>query len=130
MNIAVPQLNLVFAWVWILAGFISGMILGLKFQDEKWLGGYASFKRRMHRLAHISFFGLGAVNLFFHLSLKGQGVVSTLGTIASAAFIVGGISMPICCWTMAVDKRFQALFAIPVASLICGAILTIAEITR
>ena len=72
MNLAGSHLNLVFAWVWILAGFLSGMVLGLRFHDDNWLGGYGSFKRRMHRLAHISFFGLGAVNLFFHLTVKGE----------------------------------------------------------
>ena len=32
---------------------------------EDWLGGYGSFKRRLYRLAHISFFGLAIVNLMF-----------------------------------------------------------------
>lgn len=127
MNDAAPQLNLVFAWIWILAGFLSGMIMGLKFHDENWLGGYSSFKRRMHRLAHISFFGLGAVNLLFYFSVKGL-PLGVLGTVASLAFIVGGLSMPVCCWLMAWSKRFQASFALPVISLISGALLTILEV--
>ena len=46
------------------------MVLGLFFHRENWLGGYASLKRRMYRLGHISFFGLGAVNLLFWLTVK------------------------------------------------------------
>ena len=126
MKLAGSQLNLVFAWVWILAGFLSGMALGLKFHDENWLGGYASFKRRMYRLAHISFFGLGAVNLFFHLTLKDT-PMGAFGTSASMALILGGVTMPLCCWLMAASKKFQSLFAVPVLSLISGAILTILE---
>ena len=44
------------------------MVLGMFFHGENWLGGYASFKRRMYRLGHISFFGLGAVNMLFCLT--------------------------------------------------------------
>jgi hypothetical protein len=62
------NLNLLVAWLWILLGFVSGMLLGLFFHHEKWLGGYASFKRRLYRFAHISFFGLGAVNLLLCLT--------------------------------------------------------------
>ena len=128
MNLPVSQWNLVFAWVWMLAGFLSGMMMGLKFQDEKWLGGYTAFKRRMVRLGHISFFGLGAVNLLFYLSVKDV-ALGLPGNYASMAFIVGGISMPVCCALMAVSKKFQAAFALPVLSLIAGAIFTILEVT-
>ena len=53
------NLNLFLGWLWILLGFVSGMALGMFFHRENWLGGYGSFKRRMYRLGHISFFGLG-----------------------------------------------------------------------
>src|SRR5206468_12363049 len=53
-----PQLNLLAAWSGILLGFISGLVFGLFFHREGWLGGYSSFKRRLYRLGHISFFGL------------------------------------------------------------------------
>jgi hypothetical protein len=127
MNLAGSHLNLVFAWAWMLGGFLSGMVLGLKFHDENWMGGYGSFKRRMHRLAHISFFGLGAVNLFFYLTLKDVAAGSA-GNWASLAFILGGVTMPVCCWLMAASKRFQPIFAVPVLSLVSGAILTILEV--
>ncbi len=65
-----PNSILLFAWLWILLGFVSGMILGMFFRGENWLGGYTSFKRRMYRLGHISFFGLGVVNLMFWLTMQ------------------------------------------------------------
>jgi hypothetical protein len=127
MNAGAAHANLVFAWVWMLAGFLSGMVIGLKFHEPNWLGGYASLKRRMHRLAHISFFGLGAVNLFFYLSVKDATLTQT-GLLASRAFILGGIAMPICCWLMAWTPKTQPLFAIPVISLISAAVLTLAQL--
>jgi hypothetical protein len=45
MKISVPLVNLIFAWIWVLGGFLTGMIMGLKFQDENWLGGYSSEKK-------------------------------------------------------------------------------------
>src|SRR5436189_5717640 len=104
-----PQLNLIAAWVGILLGFASGMVLGLFFQRENWLGGYTSLKRRLYRLAHISFFGLGTVNLLFYFTVQRLPASSAL-VIAAWAFIVGAISMPICCLLMAHFPRAHMLF--------------------
>ncbi len=122
------HLNLVAAWLGILFGFVSGLVLGLFFQRENWLGGYASLKRRLYRLAHISFFGLGAVNLMFYFTaLRLPERTQALG-VASPAFIVGAISMPVCCCLMAHAPRARPLFAIPVLSLLLGAALTLLAI--
>src|SRR6478752_5122133 len=68
MNTPVAQPNLVLAWLWIMMGFGSGFWLGLNFHQEHWLGGYASHKRRLYRLGHISFFGLALMNLMFYFT--------------------------------------------------------------
>jgi hypothetical protein len=128
MNLAMPQINLVFAWVWLLAGFLSGMAMGLFFQKENWLGGYASTPRRMLRLGHISFFGLAGVNLMFYFTVRSAGLSGAMLEYASAALVVGGIAMPICCALMAWSTRFQFLFGIPVVSLIAGAVLTLTKL--
>jgi hypothetical protein len=120
------QINLVFAWGGILLGFLSGLVLGLFFHREDWLGGYGSFKRRLYRLAHISFFGLGAVNLFFYLTAQNFGMVSPLTVVASSAFLVGAVSMPLCCIVMAHFPSARILFAVPVLSLVVGGVLTLA----
>ena len=75
--------NLILAWLWILLGFASGMVLGMFFHAENWLGGYGSFKRRMYRLGHISFFGLGAVNLLFWLTMQKIAPAGPLAEFAS-----------------------------------------------
>lgn len=120
-------INLLVAWTWIALGFASGLALGMKFHQPDWLGGYASLKRRLYRLAHISFFGLGAVNLMFYLTTKGL-AASTSVTVASAAFVAGAVAMPLCCVLMAHRPALRLLFAVPVISLLVGAGLTISEI--
>ena len=128
MKTELAQINLFLAWLWILLGFVSGMILGLFFRGEQWLGGYASFKRRMYRLGHISFFGLGALNLLFfltvqHFSLLGQGVA-----VASWAFFMGAVAMPVCCGIMANFPKAHLIFVVPVVSLIFGGSLMLTAI--
>ena len=125
MNFHVTQINLLAAWIGILLSFVSGMVLGLFFHREGWLGGYASFRRRMYRLAHISLFGLGAVNLFFWLTVKALLVSGPLIAVASWAFVVGAITMPICSVAMAHFQKAHAIFAVPVVSLLVGGALTL-----
>jgi len=124
------HLNLFIAWLWILSGFVSGMVLGLFFHQENWLGGYASFQRRLYRLAHISCFGLGAVNLLFWLTAKTLPTASPLLAVASWAFVVGAITMPLCCVVVAHFPKAHLFFAVPVLSLIAGGVLTLAVIVH
>jgi len=122
--------NLFIAWLWILLGFITGMGLGMFFHGENWLGGYGSFKRRMYRLGHISFFGLGAVNLLFYLTAQNFSPTGLSAGIASWAFIVGAIAMPVCCVVMAHFPKAHLIFAVPVISLILGGALTLTLVAR
>jgi len=117
-------INEVFGWFWITFGFLSGTLLGMRFQNEDWMGGYSSHPRRLIRLGHISFLGLGILNILFSHSLSRINLNPHLIHLASWSFIIGGISMPICCGLMAWQKIWQFLFTIPVISLITGAILT------
>ena len=122
--------NLFLAWLWILLGFVTGMVLGLFFHRENWLGGYSSFKRRMYRLAHISFFGLGAANLLFWLTAENLSFARSFAGFASWAFIIGAITMPVCCVVMAHFPKAHLIFAVPVLSLITGGILTLLEVAK
>jgi hypothetical protein len=64
-----PTLNLIAGWLGMLAGVLSGAVLGLFFHREDWMGGYGSYRRRLARLGHIAFFGLGFLNLIFAASI-------------------------------------------------------------
>ena len=130
MKNELAQINLTLAWLWILLGFVSGMVLGLFFRGENWLGGYASFKRRMYRLGHISFFGLGAANLLFCLTVRNFSLAGLGVGFASWAFIVGALAMPVCCVVMAHFPKAHLIFSVPVVSLITGGILTLMEVIK
>ena len=130
MKAGIAQVNLMVAWVWILLGFLSGFGLGLNFHREDWLGGYGSYKRRLFRLGHISFFGLGVLNLMFYLTAHSWTAPSLTFQLASWGFVLGAVSMPLCCLVMAYRSTWRGLFLIPVTSLVASGLLTIWEITK
>ena len=124
------KFNLQIAWLWVLLGFVSGMLQGMFFHRENWLGGYGSFMRRMYRLAHISFFGLGALNLLFFFTVRTISLTGDLVNFAGWGFIIGAVSMPVCCVIMAHRPRLHALFAVPVISLIAAGAITLLEVIQ
>lgn len=97
----------------------------MKFHQDDWQGGYASFKRRMYRLAHISFFGLGTINFIFYSIATTEHFTGATVGIASWGFALGAITMPVCCYLMANNKRLTGIFAVPVLSLVTAASLTL-----
>jgi hypothetical protein len=123
-------INLALAWLWIVLGFVGGFLLGLKFHREDWLGGYGGFKRRLYRLGHISLFGLAIINLLFYFTARSLGFGGTVSAVASCGFVIGAVSMPICCLVMAHYPRLRLLFLVPVLSLIVGGLSTLWEVIK
>lgn len=111
------DLNFLAAWLAILTGLLTGTAIGLFFHDPDWMGGYGSWRRRMIRLGHISFFGTGFLNLAFVLSVEHLRL-SEPPPVASAGFLLGALAMPLVCFLSAWRPLFRRLFFIPVASLI------------
>lgn len=101
-------------------GVVVGAIMGLFFHQDSWAGGYASFRRRMLRLAHVSFFGIGFINLLYGLTLQVIDIKPVLAIIASRGFLVGGLLMPTVCFLTAWKTTFRHLFPIPVIGVLIG----------
>lgn len=120
MNSDVTTINVLGGWMAMLAGVVSGAVIGLFFHRENWMGGYDSWRRRLTRLGHISFFGLGLLNLLFaataaQLSFRGSSL-----RVASDSLLVGAIAMPVCCFLSAWRKPLRHLFPIPVLAVTAG----------
>lgn len=107
-------------WAAVLLGIVSGAITGLFFHAETWAGGYSSFRRRMLRLGHISFFGIGFLNFFFALTLSQITLTDASLRIASIGFMTAVVTMPACCYLSAWKKPFRHLFPIPVIGVFAG----------
>lgn len=129
MNTDIFHINLTASWLGILLGILSGMLLGMGFLSESFLGGYSSVRRRLYRLAHISFFGLAFINFLFWLTVRLEELSGGGLPAASAAFLVGAISMPLCCVLTAHFRPVRHLFVVPVLSLLFGAGCTLFNLT-
>lgn len=101
-------------------GVVSGAVIGLFFHRDTWAGGYASFRRRMLRLGHISFFGIGFLNLFFALTLSILALPESYIRVSSAGFLIAVVAMPTCCFLSAWKKPLRQLFPIPVLGVLVG----------
>lgn len=115
------SLNLLAGWVGVLGGVVSGALIGLFFHRDNWAGGYGSFPRRMLRLGHISFFGIGFLNFALGLTVIAIPLPPTHAQVASLAMIAGAVTMPLVCFLTAWRKPFRHLFPVPVLSVLVAA---------
>lgn len=117
---AIVFFALAVGWIGMLAGAVSGAICGLFFHREDWMGGYGSYRRRLARLGHIACFGVGFLNILFALTHQAIHSDKTSANIAFWGFMVGMVSMPMCCFLSAWKKPFRHLFPIPVIAIAAG----------
>jgi hypothetical protein len=107
------SLNLFAGWLCFLLGTISGALIGLRFHREDWLGGYQSFRRRLLRLGHIAFFGLGLINVLF-VSSASIAPSAHFNHAASLLLAGGAATMPLVCFLSAWKPAFRHVFFVPV----------------
>ena len=117
--------NAVVGWTLMAFGAVSGALIGLGFHRESWAGGYGSFRRRLMRLGHIAFFGLGILNVLFGLYAASLPRAAGSLSIASWALVIAGATMPAVCFLTAWKEPFRHPFPIPVLGVLVGVIATV-----
>ena len=73
------QIHLFIGWMGMLMGVLSGAVIGMFFARESWMGGYASFRRRLTRLGHIAFLGIGFLNIMYAVTHSSLNLSPTKG---------------------------------------------------
>jgi len=116
----VVRIHLVFGWTWILAGLLAGTVQGLYFHRENWLDGYASWSRRLTRLAHVAFVGTGLLNVAFALTVRALSLPPAGLAWTSALLLGGAVAMPLVCLLASWRRPFRHLFGLPVVLLLAG----------
>jgi hypothetical protein len=109
-------INIHAAWIGLLLGCIAGAVPGLYFYKSDWLGGYASWPRRMIRLGHIAFFGLGFINLSFAFTVNALKLETGIAA-PSVLLLIGAAAMPAVCYLSAWKPAFRNLFFIPAGTI-------------
>lgn len=112
--------SILVGWVTMVGGVISGSVIGLFFHNADWLGGYGSFRRRMVRLAHISFFGIGFVNVLYGVTVATIPFDAGAARVGSVALLVAAVAMPANCLLTAWRDPFRHLFFVPVLAVAIG----------
>lgn len=124
------MINEIYGWIFVLGGLVMGLVMGVKFQREDWLGGYSAFPRRMVRLAHVALVALGMLNIQFAQSAARLHLSAGFANAASFAFIAAAVLMPACCLWMAARRSHFEVFAAPIVCLATGLILTVGGLVR
>ena len=117
-------LNWYGGWALLLTSFAVGALVGLSFHRETFLGGYASFPRRLIRRGHIALAALGMVNLIYALA-PWPAAGTWAGAAAGPLFLAGGALMPLVCFLTAWKRPFRHAFALPVSILVAAVIVTL-----
>lgn len=119
-------MNILAGWIGVVGGVLSGAVIGLFFHRDNWAGGYGSFARRMLRLGHISFFGIGFLNFALGLTFAVVSLAPAPARLAAYAMVAGAVTMPLVCFLTAWRKPFRHLFFIPVLSVLVSALAVLA----
>jgi hypothetical protein len=112
--------NIYAAWIGFFFGCVAGAVTGLFFHSNDWMGGYSSWQRRMIRLGHIAFFGIGFLNLSFAFTVRSLMIENGLQTV-SVLLVIGAIAMPLVCYLSAWKIFFRHLFFIPAGTVTIAA---------
>ena len=94
------RLNRVVAWTCLALGAGTGLVMGLWSFDgpvrvPEWLGDYGDTSRRLARLGHIAFFGIGMLDLFTVAELRRIHLSRLLRRVALMAINFGNIFLPL-----------------------------------
>lgn len=108
----------VIAWFSILAGALSGMVMGLWSFDgpvptPEWIGAYNSLPRRFLRLAHIALFALGILHFVVARQISAAPVHPHVDKLALGSMALGNIAMPAVLIAAALWQPFKYLTPVP-----------------
>ena len=117
------------AWWSLALGAASGLLLGLWSFDgplptPAFLGAYDDTARRLARLGHIAFFGLGFINLFVARELPHLGLSRRGRRLAAGAMNFGNLGLPLTLFAASAFAPLKYAMALPASSVLLALVLT------
>lgn len=110
------------AWGSILAGALSGAVMGLwsfggPFPTPDWIGAYDDLPRRFLRLAHVAMFALGLLHMLVARQITSAPITPKLDRLGLNAMAAGNILMPTFLIAAAIWEPLKYLTPIPTTAL-------------
>jgi hypothetical protein len=122
-------------WVSTCVGAASGLILGLwsfdgPFAVPGWLGDYDQTARRLARLGHIAFFGLGILNILVAGELRRPSLGRFGRQVASWAMNFGNVFLPVTLFAAAAYRPFKYTMSAPAVAVFLALVVTAYGVCR
>jgi hypothetical protein len=100
------------------AGVGTGLVLGLWSFDgpvavPAWIGAYGDTSRRLVRLGHIAFIGLGILNVLLAREIPRSSLGPRAGRLASRSMSFGNVGLPLALFAAAAWRPLKPLMAPP-----------------
>ena len=116
-------------WASLAVGIAVGLVIGLWSFDgpmatPAWIGEYADTSRRLIRLGHIAFIGLGMLNILLAQELTRTSLGSRARHVASTAMIAGNLFLPVFLIGAALWRPLKYLMGIPATCVFVAMVLT------
>ena len=120
--------NRVVGWTSLAAGVGVGLVMGLwsfdgPLQPPVWIGEYCDTSRRLVRLGHIAFIGLGLIDILIERELLRSALGRTGRTVASWSMVIGNVLLPIVLFGAAAYRPLKYVMAIPATSVFLALVL-------
>jgi hypothetical protein len=115
-------------WLSMAVGVGTGIILGMWSFDgpmsvPEWIGAYDSTPRRLVRLGHIAFLGLGILDVLLSRELAGLSLSAAKKRIASRAMILGNVLLPPALLAAGAWRPFKYVLPLPVVAVFVSLVL-------
>ena len=120
--------NRVVGWASLAAGVGVGLVMGLwsfdgPLQTPAWIGEYTDTSRRLVRLGHIAFLGLGFIDILIERELVRSSLGRAGRAIASWSMVIGNVLLPIALFGAAAYRPLKYFMAIPATSVFLALVL-------
>jgi len=111
-------MNRTVGWFSLAVGVATGLVMGLWAFDgpmtpPAWLGEYGDTARRLARLGHIAFIGLGLINILLAQELAHSALSLRARRIASRQMNFGNIVLPLTLFAASMWRPAKYAMAVP-----------------
>ena len=120
--------NRMVGWTSLAVGIAVGLVLGLwsfdgPLQPPAWIGEYSDTSRRLVRLGHIAFIGLGLIDVLIERELLRSALGRAGRAVTSWSMVVGNVLLPITLFGAAAYRPAKYFMAVPATAVFVALVL-------